>query len=166
MFTPRKLFFAGFVLCLSMLLIAGYFQFVEHFDPCPLCIIQRVATFFAGIWFLIAAIHNPKQTGRRVYSVLILLTTLFGAATSIRHVWLQSLPPDQVPSCGPGLGFMLQNFPLDETLRLVLRGSGECAEVVWRFLGLSIPGWTLVAFVVMILIALRQFFYVDKKGWI
>ena len=166
MFTPRKLFFAGFLLSLSMLLIAGYFQFVEHLEPCPLCILQRVATFVAGIWFLLAAVHNPAAVGRRIYALLILITTLFGAATSARHVWLQSLPPDQVPSCGPGLSFMLKNFPPDETLKLLLRGSGECADVVWRFLGLSIPGWTLVAFIVMIVIALRQLFYSDKREWI
>jgi disulfide bond formation protein DsbB len=95
---------------------------------------------------LVATLHNPVGWGIRVYGALVTLLAGAGAAIAGRHVWLQSLPPDQVPECGPGLDYILEVFPLSEAVQMVLRGSGECAEVLWRFLGLSIPGWTLVAF--------------------
>jgi disulfide bond formation protein DsbB len=141
-----------------MLLIAGYFQFVEKLEPCPLCILQRLAVLTAGVIFLLGAMQNPVTTGRRVYGFLLLLAAGFGAAVAGRHVWLQQLPEDQIPSCGPGLNFIIENFPLNQAIDMVLRGSGECAEVSWTFLGLSIPGWTLLAFVLMILVALKQLF--------
>jgi len=72
---------------------------------------------------------------------------IVGAGIAARHVWLQHLPPDQVPECGPGLNYMLQSFPFSKALSMVLKGSGECAKVGWRFLGLSIPQWTLLFFI-------------------
>jgi disulfide bond formation protein DsbB len=146
-----------------MLLVAGYFQFVEHLDPCPLCILQRIMVLIAGVVFLLGAIHNPVNVGRRVYGFLLLLVAGLGAVIAGRHVWLQQLPEDQVPTCGPGLNFILENFPINQAIDMVLRGSGECADVMWTFLGLSIPGWTLVAFVVMMIVAFFQLFGRHKK---
>ncbi|MTI62647.1 MAG: disulfide bond formation protein B [Methylophaga sp.] len=161
--TFRGVFLVGFLACLSMLLIAGYFQFIEHLDPCPLCILQRVMVLVVGLIFLLGAIHNPVNTGRRIYGFLVVLFAGVGAAIAGRHVWLQQLPADQVPTCGPGLNFIVENFPLNQAIDMVLRGSGECADVMWTFLGLSIPGWTLVAFVVMILMGLSQLFGKHKQ---
>jgi disulfide bond formation protein DsbB len=99
------------------------------------------------VFFLLAAIHNAGRIGSRIYGVLIALSALAGAAIATRHVWLQHLPPDKVPECGPGLDYMLEVFPLSETLRKVFTGSGECAEVNWQFLGLSMPAWALLCFI-------------------
>lgn len=159
----RGVFLTGFLACLSMLLVAGYFQFIEHLDPCPLCILQRILVLVVGIVFLLGAMHDPISTGRRVYGFLVLLAAGIGAAIAGRHVWLQSVPEEQVPSCGPGLNFILDNFPISQAIDMVMRGSGECADVLWTFLGLSIPAWTLVAFVVMILVGLTQLFGRHKQ---
>jgi len=158
MLSSRALFFMGFLFCSSMLAIAGYFQFVDHLEPCPLCILQRVFTLCVGVIMLLAVLHNPSQFGQRIYGFLAGLTALIGASISARHVWLQNLPEDQVPSCGPGLNFMLDNFPLGEAINMVMRGSGECAEVLWTFLGLSIPAWTLAAFISLAAVSLVQVF--------
>jgi disulfide bond formation protein DsbB len=125
---------------------ALYFQYVMKLEPCPLCIFQRLFVIGLGVVLLAAALHNPKTWGRRIYGALTALMAASGAAVAGRHVWLQSLPADQVPACGPGLDYMLQTFPFTKTLQLVLRGSGECAKVDWTFLGLSIPGWTFIFF--------------------
>lgn len=159
----RGVFLTGFLVCLSMLLIAGYFQFVEHLEPCPLCVLQRIMVLIAGVVFLLGAIHNPRNVGRRVYGFCLLMAAGIGAAVAGRHVWLQQLPENEVPTCGPGLNFILENFPINQAIDMVLRGSGECADVMWTFVGLSIPGWTLVAFTAMILVALRQLFGKHKK---
>jgi len=158
MLSTRSLFGLGFLFCSVMLAIAGYFQFVDNLEPCPLCIMQRVFTLLVGLVFLIAFIHNPKQLGIRIYGSIAGLFALVGAAISARHVWLQNLPEDQVPSCGPGLNFILENFPLNDAINMVLRGSGECAEVLWTFMGISIPGWTLIAFVLLLAVAFSQVF--------
>lgn len=142
----RWLFAAGVAFCLALLGTALYFQHVMGLDPCPLCIIQRIFVIAIGAVMLVAAAHNPRHLGRRVYGGLITVFAVLGIAVAGRQVWLQNLPPDQVPACGPGLEYLLQTFPLTEALKLVFQGSGECAEVQWTFLGLSIPGWTLVMF--------------------
>lgn len=159
----RGVFLTGFLVCLSMLLVAGYFQFIEHLDPCPLCILQRLMVLAVGLVFLLGLVHNPIDTGRRVYGFLVVLFAGLGAAIAGRHVWLQSVPEEQVPSCGPGLNFILDNFPISQAIDMVLRGSGECADVLWTLLGLSIPAWTLVAFVVMIIVGLAQLFGRHKR---
>jgi len=142
----RPLNAAGFLICALLLAGAYYMQYVQELEPCPLCIFQRVALFAVGLVFLAAALHHPRRLGASVYAVLLLVTAGIGAAIAGRHLWLQSLPPDQVPACGPGLNYMLDTFPLFEVLERVLRGSGECAEVDLVF-GLSIPLWTLIAFI-------------------
>lgn len=132
-----------------MVATALYFQHVMGLEPCPLCIVQRVIVIALGVVMLVAAIHNPTRIWRRLYGALLALIAAVGVGVAGRHVWLQNLPPDQVPECGPGLEYLLNTFPLVETLEMVFKGSGECAEVLWTFLGLSIPGWTLVVFTAM-----------------
>jgi disulfide bond formation protein DsbB len=141
-----------------MLAVAGYFQFVEHLEPCPLCILQRISVLFVGVILLLAVLHNPRGWGIKVYGLLAGIIALVGAAISAWHLRLQNMPEDQVPSCGPGLNFMLDNFSLNETLEMVLRGSGECAEVLWTFMSLSIPAWTLMAFIALALMSISQLF--------
>ncbi|MDG4552096.1 MAG: disulfide bond formation protein B [Candidatus Contendobacter sp.] len=135
-----------FLACAGGLGFAWYAQFYLGLEPCPLCIFQRLALFALGVAFLLAAVHNPDKRGARVYGVLIGLVAAIGAGIAGRHVWLQHLPPEQAPRCGPGLDYLLETLPLSETIREVLTGSGECAKVDWSLLGLSIPEWTLPLF--------------------
>ncbi|HSQ04433.1 MAG TPA: disulfide bond formation protein B, partial [Burkholderiales bacterium] len=128
---------------------ALYLQYVEHQEPCPLCIFQRIVFLAMMAVFIIAAIHGPRSAGAIVYSGLVAVFAVIGTAIATRHVWLQHLPAEQVPACGPGLEYLLKKMPLTDVLGKVLSGSGECAEVGWTFLGLSIAGWSLVWFVVL-----------------
>lgn len=146
----RPAYILGFVVCAALIGWALWLQYGQGLEPCPLCVFQRVAVIVVGIVFLIAAIHNPQRGGARFYAVLTLIAAGAGAAFSARQVWLQSLPKDQVPECGPGLNYMLNTLPFTDVIRKVLEGSGECAEKGWVFLGLSIAGWTFVFFLSMI----------------
>ena len=143
----RQLNLLGFIACAGLMSFALYAQYQLYLDPCPLCVFQRIAVIAVGILFLIATLHNPAGWGSRVYAVLIGLVAADGAAVAGRHVWLQNLPADEVPTCGPGLDYILESFPLGEALSMIFKGSGECAEIHWQFLGLSMPGWTLICFV-------------------
>lgn len=143
--TARLGNFCGFAACAALLAYAYYAQFSLHLDPCPLCIFQRVGVFALGVAFFLATIHDPVSWGRRIYGVLIAVAALATAGVAVRHLYIQSLPPDAVPSCGASLAYMMKIFTLNEVLVKVLTGSGECAKITWRLLGLSMPGWVLIA---------------------
>jgi disulfide bond formation protein DsbB len=145
---PRRIgYVLGFVVCAALMAFALYLQYGLGLDPCPLCILQRVAVISMGVVFLIAAFHNPDRGGATFYALLQLVLGGAGAALALRQVWLQSLPKDQVPVCGMSLSYMLDTLPFTDTLKKVFEGSGECAEKAWEFMHLSIAGWTLVFFV-------------------
>jgi len=147
--TPRAGNVLGLLACAGLMGYALYAQHVLGFEPCPLCIFQRVAVIALGVVFAVAALHGPGPAGRRGYAVLVLLAAAAGAGVSGRHLWLQSLPPERVPACGPGLDYMLESFPFAEMLQTVLSGSGECAKVDWSLLGLAMPAWVLISVVVV-----------------
>jgi protein dithiol:quinone oxidoreductase len=141
----RGLNFLGFALCAALLGYAWYAQAVLQLDPCPLCIFQRVGVAAAAVLFLLAAVHDPKRWGAPLYGTLLLAATLATAAVASRQLWIQHLPEGAVPACGATLSYMLEILPLADVIRKVLSGSGECARITWSFLGVSMPGWVLLA---------------------
>ncbi len=157
--SPRLVFIGlAFLAIISMLFARLYLEELLDLAACPLCMTQRVFVVLWGVIALLAALHNPPGWGRRVYAALCALAAIAGGAVAARHVWLQHLPEDQVPACGPSLEYMLETLPFSETLSLVLMGDGNCAETMWTFLGLSIPEQTLILFCVVTAVCLWQFF--------
>jgi disulfide bond formation protein DsbB len=137
----------------------GIALFMEHamgLEPCPLCILQRVTVIVTGLVTLVAALHHPGARGIRVYAIGAILAAVLGAALAVRQLWLQSLPKDQVPACGPGLDYLMEVLPLTEVLNMILTGDGSCAEIAWTLFGISIPGWTLVGLIGLIAINVFQ----------
>lgn len=141
--------FAGFAACVALLAYALYTQYVLGLEPCPLCIFQRIAIAALGVVFLIAALHNPRGWGPRVYAVLIGVAALSAIGVAARHVYVQHLPPGSLPSCGAPLEVLLKFTPVTEVIRKVLTGSGECSEVTWKFLGLAMPAWVLICALIL-----------------
>jgi len=146
---PRMAFAAGAVVCIALLGYAYYLQYAKGLEPCPLCMVQRFFFYVVMALFILGTLHGPRGRGAAAYGVLITLFALGGAAAAGRQVWLQHLPPDKVPQCGPDLFFMLENFPLSRTWEKLFYGTGECAKVDWTFLGLSIAGWSLLWFIAL-----------------
>jgi len=139
-----------FLACAGLLGYAYYAEFVLGLEPCPLCMLQRLGFMIMGVTALVAGLHGPSSWGRWVYLLPFLGGAGWGFATAGRHVWLQNLPADQVPDCGPGLYFMREfDFPFSEIVREAFTGAGECAEIDWQFLGLTFPGWALVWYVAL-----------------
>jgi disulfide bond formation protein DsbB len=128
-----------------MLAYALYAQYQLGLEPCPLCIVQRVAIITLGVVFLAAALQHPRGGGRHVYAALIGVAALATAALATRHLYIQSQPPGSMPSCGAPLAVMLKFSPLTEVVRKVLTGGGECSQVNWSFAGLAMPAWVLLA---------------------
>jgi disulfide bond formation protein DsbB len=137
----------GLLACIGLISYALFAQYGLHLEPCPLCILQRVAVITAGALFLVACLHNPGDRGARVYGVLIDVVALAGIAVAARQIWIIAQPPGTVAECGASLDYMMAVLPLHEVLGKVLSGSGECAKVDWTFLGLNMPTWVLMALV-------------------
>ncbi len=158
--SSRWLYLAGAFIVLILFGTALYLQYVLREDPCPLCMVQRLIFIAMGVIFLIAAVHKTGRIGNWIYSSLIALTALGGVAVASRHIWIQHLPKDQLPACGPGLDFMLKHFPMAEVWQELMHGSGECAAKGWTFLGLDLPELALIGYVVLgawaVVIALKK----------
>ena len=134
----RSINLASFGICLFSLIIAKYyFEEFLGLDPCYLCITQRVFLLLAGIIFLISTIHNPKNLFKKVYSYVAIFFCSAGAYFSIKQLYLQSLPEDQVPQCGPPVEYLLETFSGFEVISMLVQGDGNCAKVQWEFLFIS-----------------------------
>jgi len=147
-------------LALWILAVTGALLFgalvMEHIfamAPCPLCLMQRIWFFAAGLFAFIGLMHDPRWG---IYPLLSIASAVVGGGFSVRQLYLQSLPADQVPACGPDMAYMIDAFPLQDLLAAMTRGTGDCAAVSWQFLGLSIPGWALVGFVVIVALGVAQ----------
>lgn len=146
-----------FVACTVIILIALYMEHVMMLQPCGLCITQRIFVILCGLVCLASAIHNPSSAGVRNYAFLAAGMCVAGAYFAGRQIWLQHLPEDQVPACGPGLSYIMENFPFMDTLSFLLKGDGNCAEVSWRFLGIfSIAELSMIGFVALFSICIFQ----------
>ncbi len=121
--------------------------------PCPLCLMQRIWFFGVGLFAAIGLLHDPRWG---IYPLLGLGSALTGAGFAVRQLYLQSLPADQVPACGPGIDYMIEALPMSEVLAAMTRGTGDCAEVGWTFLGISLPGWSLLGFIALAVLAVLQ----------
>lgn len=152
----RQLNFIGAFGCAGLIVVALYMQYAMDLNPCYLCILQRGFVIATGLVLLIAAIHHPGRGGQWVYSGLGMLTALGGSGFSLRQLWLQSLPKDQVPACGPPAEYLFDALPFKEALGLMFRGDGNCAEIQWSLFGISIPGYTLMAFAGLFALCLWQ----------
>jgi disulfide bond formation protein DsbB len=152
-FSYRKIFLLGFLICIGTVGFALFAERQWNLIPCPLCIFQRVAFIVMALFFLLGALHAPRGVGRWWYSGGVLLGAIAGIAVAGRHLWIQSLPADQVPSCGPPLDYMFSAFPFAKVLKLVFTGSGECAKVE-SILGLPMPAWALFWFIALALLAI------------
>lgn len=148
----RSIFFLIFVCCFGLLSFGLYLQHFKGLEPCPLCVLQRYAFVGIGLIALIASVHGPrKKLSLNSYTTGTFIFAIFGLVVAGRHVWLEHMPKDEVPSCGPGLDFIIESFPLSHALPMIFKGSGECADVQWRFLTLSISEWALIWFVLFLL---------------
>lgn len=159
----RLFYLAVFLVCLCLLGFGLYLEHYQGIEPCPLCAFQRMCYIAVTMITLAAVIHNPGCWQRYIYSTLTLIASLIGAGIAGRQVWLQHLPADQVPACGPGLEYMMEVFPFMEAMKMIISGSGECAEVHWTFLSLSIAEWSLICFSLIFISTLVITFKLKNK---
>lgn len=142
----RNIFLTGFIFCFSVLLAAYYIEYQLLIEPCPLCLLQRIVFALIGLVFFIGYLANPVNIGRYLSSAMISLFAMMGIALAARQIWLQHLPPDQVPSCSAGVERLLELYPILDVLSLILKGTAECAEIDFEILTLPLSNWSLLGF--------------------
>lgn len=153
LFPSRRLAYGfGFAVCAALMGYALYLQYVEQLEPCPMCWFQRVALVLLAVVFLTGAILNPGRPGARVLAWGALLTGGAGVVLAARHLYIQSLPADQLPSCGMGITYMLETLPFLDVFARALKGSVECNKID-LILGLPIPAWNLLFFLAAVIAA-------------
>jgi disulfide bond formation protein DsbB len=145
----RWIYIAVALAALGLIAAALFMQHVVGLNPCPLCIFQRIAYLLLAIAAGIAAWRAPRQTAR-AFGVLGILFALIGAGIAAWHVRLFQQPESL--ACGPGLGAMLENFPLTQVLPRIFQGSGDCSDASAVLFGVSLAGWSLVGFLVLTLV--------------
>ncbi|MDC9720001.1 MAG: disulfide bond formation protein B [Gammaproteobacteria bacterium] len=151
----RREFALGLLVCAAILSTALYMEFAMGLDPCMLCMSQRFIYLGMAFVFMLAALHNPYFGGHKRYGFLLFVFSLIGLGLASRQLYLQNLPADLVPACGPSFSYMVDAFPFTDVLVTMIKGSGSCAEVQWSFLGLSIAGWSFVLFSLLAIYSLR-----------
>lgn len=138
------------VLCgCSILMVVGSFvlQYGFGLAPCSLCILTRVCAILCMLTAILACLHRNKgPLASSLWLMLMALPTLAGIVISSRHVWMQHLPPEKVPACGPGLNYLIETLPWQEVLVALFQGSGDCARDLDAILGIPLSIWTLLAF--------------------
>jgi len=160
----QRWYWFGLVGSVTLLAVAYfYFQLQQGLDPCPLCMFQRACLVGVASVSLIGLLLRPKKLGSKLLAFAITMFSLLGLGIAGRQVWLQYLPADKVPECGPGLEFMMDAFPVMEMLKSVFQGSGECAEVKWTFLSFSMAEWMVAIFIIMSVISIRLLFAKERN---
>lgn len=164
MISARLSFFLMSAFCAASIVIALFLQYYLDMEPCPLCITQRIFIIAVGIATLLAGILYRVKLAPQTLSVIAIIFALIGGGVSARHVWIQNLPEDEVPICGPGLAYMFETRPIFDAMGVLFAGDGHCADVNLSILGLSIPGWTLVSFIALTLIPVWLLWRIHRQG--
>lgn len=146
--TYRRIQTFNALLTLLVLFASFYFQYVVGLMPCPLCMMQRVCLFLL-LGFMGLSFHTERKAHYICLAQVVFASA--GLFFSLRQLWLQSLPAGNVPACMPGLDILIRYFPLKTVMQSLFWGTGDCAEVTWSFWGISMPGWSALYFLFMVL---------------
>ena len=161
--SPRKIFTGLIIVSTGMMAVAMFMEHVLKLEPCMLCYLQRFFVVLLGLIGFIGFFHNPQKIiVFKIYLVVAISSTVLGAVFSIRQLFLQSLPEELVPSCAPDIEYLLSSLPFMEVVLMAIQGDGNCAEVLWSFLGISIPGWLLLTFFIIAIWLLRIFWLANE----
>ena len=149
----KKIDFLIFIACVILLGVAFFMQYIMGLSPCYLCITQRFFIAIIGLFSLVAFIHNR---GPKIYGLIVALSALVGSYFASKQLWLQSLPPEKIPACGPPVDYLFDSFNVSEAIKILIQGDGNCAAVQWTFIGISIPGWSLICFIAIVILSVLK----------
>ena len=121
------------LLCTGVILFGLYLQHGLGLVPCPMCIVQRYLVIATGIFALLVGLSNRPWLMRTGVGLSV-LSALTGAGVAARQSWLQWYPPE-FQSCGRDLFGMIESFPLQRVLPMLLKGDGDCSSTEGALFG-------------------------------
>ena len=155
----KKINLFGSLLAFILVGLAVAIQAQFNLEPCPLCVTQRIVFIVIGCLFLLFSFFSPNQFIRFTHLTSLLITNIVGIVFASKHILIQSKWITVPAECGIDLDYMFENFPLTEAFSLLFKGTGDCSEIDWLFLGLTLPQLALIAYIMFGIIT----FYIYKK---
>lgn len=152
----RSLFFMAFTAGALALGVSYYLEYVVGLKPCGLCLLQRICLALLMLVCLVASVHGPRRLGSFIYWLLALAASLGGTVAAWRQVLLQSDPQQQLSTCSPNMDDVFGNMSWTCIVKRLFKGADECAQISWTLFDLSIPEWSLLFFVAMLILGIYQ----------
>ena len=122
------------------------------FLPCPLCILQRVGYLVIAVTCFMAASMQP---GRKLFHGVAIIGAVYGVVIARKQVWLLSHPES---SCGiDPLETWINQFQLAQGLPWLFKADGLCSAKLPAIFGLQVPEWSLLWFVIFLLLLIATF---------
>jgi len=149
----HSLYFPALLGCLGMLAASLYLEASATLTPCILCFALRCLVGAFAFVCLGMIVQTPGPRGVRIYTGLALILAGSGIALAARHVWLQVRVGEGV--CVRGYEVDPQGWAaLRHALEALIWGEPACSSIRWSFLDLTLPEWSLLAFVLLALVPL------------
>jgi protein dithiol:quinone oxidoreductase len=133
-----------FLSALALESCALYFQYEMDLRPCIMCIYQRTAIF--GIMFAaLLPLINNNVLARLLAYVVWAVSAVRGLQIAMEHVEIQTSANSFFATCE-----IVPNFPswlpLHELLPAIFAATGDCGDINWSFMNMSMPQWMVVVF--------------------
>jgi len=163
MFKDNRLqIFGAFICFFSVIYAISYYDIYKGIQACNLCILDRYIFVAIGIIFSLSIWAKKKLLFLPLIIVSFLLSC-FGFIVSARHIWLQKTSEnnqnnDFANECSADFYYLFERFPFSSAFESIFSSRASCTEVVWSFLGLTIPTVAFIIFSMLILISIRIFF--------
>ena len=157
--TFKKINLLGALLSFLLVGLALTIQTQFNLEPCPLCVSQRIVFILIGLLFLVFSFLNPTRLIKFIHFASLSVVNIVGMVFAIKHILIQGKWITVPAECGIDLDYMFENFPIREAFSLLFKGTGDCSEIDWLFLGLSLPQLALIAYIMFCVIT----FYIYKK---
>lgn len=124
---------------------------------CPLCIVQRMLYLLLGMLAATGVALAARPLGRRIAALLMALVAGTGIFVAGYQVWIQRFARDTKCAVDTPWWERLVDWA-GEQVPLLFQPNGLCSDAAWKFLGLSIAEWSLMAFAALLLLALGTVF--------
>ncbi len=150
-----KLETLGLIICVFSLVTAYiYFDYIKNLDACTLCILDRFLLFCCSAIFLISLFTKRKYFHKTLYSFNLIIC-LIGIFSTVRHIWLQTFKNTESIGgfgCGGDFFYYISTFPIFEAIKNIIDNPVSCNKIDWQLFGLSIPIYTFILFLILIII--------------
>ncbi len=159
----RQLLFIASLIAI-MFTTALFIEDYYFLMPCPLCNLQRILLIATGICILFTVITTKIKLFTYIFKIFGLLFSALGLCVALRQIYLQYSPPQILKSCNADLTQIMHKYPLLDGLKIILKGTGDCAKIDFTLFGLSLAVWSALCFLFLSVMLIRSLFISFKNN--